>query len=164
MANTYSSLHYHIIFSTKNREPWIFPDIEERIWRFMGGIVRKHRMTALQIGGIEDHIHALITTPPTTAPFQMAQVLKGESSKWIHDEFSRLRQSSWQDGYGVSPSANQTSLKSFPIFRISGNIIGSEPSKRNIWSSCERVASPTMNGIYGADSIVADATGKWTLP
>ena len=36
MANTYASLHYHIIFSTKNREPWIFPDIEQRIWRFMG--------------------------------------------------------------------------------------------------------------------------------
>ena len=56
MANTYTSLHYHIIFSTKNREPWIFPDIEQRIWRFMGGIARKHRMTALQIGGVEDHI------------------------------------------------------------------------------------------------------------
>ena len=101
MANTFTSLHYHIIFSTKNREPWIFPDIEQRIWRFMGGIARKHRMTALQIGGIEDHIHALVTAPTTAAPFQIAQVLKGESSKWIHDEFRRLKQFSWQDGYAA---------------------------------------------------------------
>jgi putative transposase len=51
MANTYTSLHYHIIFSTKNREPWIGREIEGRIWRFIGGIARKHDMTALQIGG-----------------------------------------------------------------------------------------------------------------
>ena len=101
MANTYASLHYHIIFSTKNREPWIFPDIEQRILRFMGGIARKHRMTALQIGGVEDHIHALVNAPPTLAPSQVAQILKGESSKWIHDEFHRLKQFSWQDGYAA---------------------------------------------------------------
>ena len=101
MANTFTSLHYHLIFSTKNREPWIFPDIEERIWRFMGGIARKYKMTALQIGGVEDHIHALVLAPPTVAPFQLAQVLKGESSKWIHDEFARLKQFSWQDGYAA---------------------------------------------------------------
>ncbi|MGH9932719.1 MAG: IS200/IS605 family transposase [Pyrinomonadaceae bacterium] len=101
MANTYSSLHYHISFSTKNREPWIFPDIEQRIWRFMGGIARRHRMTAQQIGGIEDHIHALVTAATTVAPFQIAQILKGESSKWIHDEFHQLKQLSWQDGYGA---------------------------------------------------------------
>jgi putative transposase len=101
MANTYASLHYHIIFSTKNREPWIFPDIEQRIWRFMGGIARKHRMTALQIGGIEDHIHALVTAPPTLAPCQIAQLLKGESSKWIHGQFHKLKGFAWQDGYGA---------------------------------------------------------------
>ena len=82
----FTSLHYHIIFSTKNREPWIFPDIEQRIWRFMGGIARKHKMTALQIGGVKDHIHALVMAPPTVAPSQIAQVLKGESSKWISRE------------------------------------------------------------------------------
>ncbi len=101
MANTYSSLHYHIIFSTKNREPWIIADIEERIWKFMGGIARKHGLIALQIGGIEDHIHALTTSPPTLAPAQIAQILKGESSKWIHQEFQRLKQFSWQDGYAA---------------------------------------------------------------
>ena len=101
MANTYSSLHYHLLFSTKNREPWIVPRIEQRIWRFLGGIARKHRMTALQVGGVEDHIHILVMAPPTIAPFQMAQVLKGESSKWIHEEFSTLQSFGWQDGYAA---------------------------------------------------------------
>jgi putative transposase len=101
MANTYTSLLYHVIFSTKDREPWIVPSIEQRIWRFIGGIARKHRITALQVGGVEDHIHALVTAPPTIAPAQMVQFLKGESSKWIHEEFSTLRKFGWQDGYGA---------------------------------------------------------------
>jgi putative transposase len=74
MANTYTSLHYHFVFSTKNREPWIAPSIEQRVWEFIGGIARHHGMTALQVGGIEDHIHALITAPPTIAPFQIAAI------------------------------------------------------------------------------------------
>jgi putative transposase len=54
MANTYSSLHYHVVFSTKNREPSLVRDIEERVWRFIGGIARAHKMTALQVGGVDD--------------------------------------------------------------------------------------------------------------
>jgi REP element-mobilizing transposase RayT len=101
MANTYTSLHYHLIFSTKNREPWIAQAIEQRIWSFIGGIARNHQMTALQVGGVEDHIHALITAPPTIAPFQIAQLLKGASSKWIHEQFPSLENFTWQDGYGA---------------------------------------------------------------
>lgn len=101
MANTYTSLHYHVIFSTKNREPWIVPDIEQRLWRFIGGIARGHHMTASQVGGVEDHIHVLVSAPPTIAPSQIAQCLKGISSKWLHEEFPSLKDFEWQDGYGA---------------------------------------------------------------
>lgn len=57
-------------------------------------------MTALQIGGVEDHIHAVVMAPPTLSPSQVAQYLKGDSSKWIHEEFPKLRAFEWQDGYG----------------------------------------------------------------
>ena len=57
-------------------------------------------MTAIQVGGIHDHIHALVLARPTIAPSQIAQYLKGDSSKWIHEEFSKLRGFEWQDGYG----------------------------------------------------------------
>ena len=60
MANTNTSLHYHLTFSTKNREPWIAPTIEGRVWAY--------------IGGIEDHTHALVLAPPTIAPSQIAQI------------------------------------------------------------------------------------------
>jgi hypothetical protein len=53
MANTYTSLHYHFTFSTKNREPWIALEIENRVWAFIGGIARHHKMTALQVGELQ---------------------------------------------------------------------------------------------------------------
>jgi len=100
MTNTYTSFHYHFTFSTKNREPWIVQGIEARMWAYIGGIARNHKMTAIQVGGIEDHIHALVLAPPTIAPSRIAQYLKGDSSKWIHEEFPNLRRFEWQDGYG----------------------------------------------------------------
>ncbi len=100
MANTYTSLFYHLVFSTKNREPWLVPNIERRIWNYLGGIARAHKITPLQIGGVEDHIHALVMAKPTIAVFEIAKFLKGDSSKWIHQEFANMAAFSWQDGYG----------------------------------------------------------------
>lgn len=101
MANTYSYLHYHIIFSTKNRDRWITLDIEERIWSYLGGIARENGATPLKIGGVEDHVHVVLGMPTTLAPSKAAQLLKGGSSKWIHDTFPALRGRGWQNGYGV---------------------------------------------------------------
>jgi putative transposase len=101
MANTYSNLFYHIVFSTKGRKDFIMPDIEDRIWAYIGGIARQHGMTALQVGGMDNHIHALTMAKPVLAPSQIAQWLKGESSKWIHETFPKLSGFAWQDGYGV---------------------------------------------------------------
>ncbi|MBS1807816.1 MAG: IS200/IS605 family transposase [Acidobacteria bacterium] len=101
MANTYSALFYHLVFSTKNRANLIHPEIEERIWAYVGGIARAHKLTAIQIGGIENHLHGLIMAPPTIAPFEIAKALKVESSKWIHEQFSELANFAWQDGYGA---------------------------------------------------------------
>jgi len=101
MANTYSNLFYHIVFSTKSRVGLIHRDIEERVWAYIGGIARKHGLTALQIGGIENHIHALIMAKPVVSPSDIAKYLKGDSSKWIKTEFSELEGFAWQGGYGV---------------------------------------------------------------
>ena len=101
MANTYTSLFYHFVFSTKNRQRWINTEIENRIWAYIGGIARKHKCTALQIGGIEDHLHSLILSPSIYSASQIAKFLKGESSKWIHEEFQNMRTFGWQDGYSA---------------------------------------------------------------
>ena len=101
MANTYTCLHYHIIFSTKNRVRWIHPDIEERLWSYLGGIGDRNGMTPLKNGGIEDHVHIVVGLPPTMAVSKAVQLLKGGSSLWIHDTFPELAEFAWQDGYGA---------------------------------------------------------------
>ena len=101
MANTFSQCFYHYVFSTKARIKFIDPAIENRVWEYVGGIARNHGMSALQVGGIEDHLHGLINAKPKWAPSEIARILKGESSKWIHEEFPHLSKFSWQDGYAV---------------------------------------------------------------
>jgi len=101
MADSYSSLTYHFVFSTKHRERWISSDVEKRVWEFLGGILKKKQMTPLKIGGIEDHVHVLVTAPATLAPCEIAKQLKGASSLWIHKNFPELAGFGWQDGYAV---------------------------------------------------------------
>ena len=59
MANTFTNLYYHIVFSTKNREPMINGEIEERLHQYIGGIVRKEKGVLGKVGGMPDHIHLL---------------------------------------------------------------------------------------------------------
>jgi putative transposase len=101
MANTYTSLHYHMVFSTKNRERWISPDVEERMCSYLAGIAKENKMHAIQIGGVEDHVHVLLGAGATLAPSKMAQLIKGGSSSWIHTTFPTMRGFAWQDGYGA---------------------------------------------------------------
>jgi REP element-mobilizing transposase RayT len=101
MGNTYTSLHYHFVFSTKNRERLISHEIEERIWEFLGGIARENGMNPLLVGGMPDHIHMAVGGPPTLSVSKAIQQIKGGSSKWIKDVFPNLRGFQWQDGYGA---------------------------------------------------------------
>ncbi len=101
MANTYTCLYYHIVFSTKLRERWLFPAIEERVWSYLGGIAHENKMTPIKIGGIEDHVHLVMGVHPTIAISQAVQLLKAGSSGWVHDTFPNLRGFGWQDGYAA---------------------------------------------------------------
>ena len=101
MANTYTCLHYHYVYSTKNRERWITPETESRVWAYLGGIARDNGMVALKVGGTEDHVHLVVGMPATITVSKAVQLLKGASSKWIHDTFPALAGFGWQDGYGA---------------------------------------------------------------
>jgi putative transposase len=104
MANTYASLFYHVIFSTKNRENFIHRDLEARVWAYLGGVARENKITALCVGGIENHVHLLLCLPPDLAVSKALQLLKGGSSVWIKEAFPKvanLRRFAWQDGYAA---------------------------------------------------------------
>jgi REP element-mobilizing transposase RayT len=98
---SYISSYHHCIFSTKERRPAITPALQERLWPYLGGIAREHKMTAIEIGGVEDHVHMLLSLPSTIAIAKALQLIKGGSSKWVHDTFPEHRLFGWQVKYGA---------------------------------------------------------------
>lgn len=101
MPHTYTSSLFHIIFSMQQRTPAILAESRERLWSFIGGIARKNEMKALVIGGTADHVHILLSLPATMALSKAVQLIKGGSSKWVHDTFPNQRRFAWQEGYGA---------------------------------------------------------------
>ena len=97
---SYISSYHHCVFSTKERRPIITPALKERLWPYLGGIARENKMTAIEIGGVEDHVHILLSLPSTMAIAKALQLIKGGSSKWVHDTFPEHRLFGWQVKYG----------------------------------------------------------------
>jgi REP element-mobilizing transposase RayT len=67
----------------------------------MGGIARDNGMKALAIGGVEDHVHLLLSLPSTLVIAKAIQLVKGNSSKWVHETFPQMAHFAWQEGYGA---------------------------------------------------------------
>jgi len=91
----------HCVWSTKNREPLLTSDLRDRLWPYLGGIARENQMKAVAIGGAVDHVHILLSLPAKLSVAKAIQLLKGNSSKWIHETFPKLRFFAWQEGYGA---------------------------------------------------------------
>jgi putative transposase len=98
---SYVSSYYHCVFSTKERQPLIPPSLQERLWPYLGGIARQNEMRAIEIGGMPDHVHILLSLPSTLAIAKAMQLIKGGSSKWVHDTFPEHRLFAWQVKYGA---------------------------------------------------------------
>ena len=101
MGHSFTSSLFHCVFSTKGRRLLITEDLQSRLWPYMGGIARDNRMKALTIGGVEDHVHILLSLPSTMAIAKAIQLIKGGSSLWVHENFPEHRNFAWQEGYGA---------------------------------------------------------------
>ena len=99
--HSFVSCLMHCVWATKDRRPLIKPDLQQRLWPYLGGIARENKMKALVVGGLEDHVHVLLSIPSTLSVAKSIQLLKGNSSKWIHDTFKEHRDFEWQEGYGA---------------------------------------------------------------
>jgi putative transposase len=97
---SYISSYHHCVFSTKARRPLITPTLQQRLWPFLGGIARQNKMKAIEIGGVADHVHILLSMPATVSISKALQLIKGGSSKWVHDTFPEHRLFAWQEEYG----------------------------------------------------------------
>ena len=100
MSSTHLSLHYHLVFSTKNREPVIPAEIRHRIHEYLSGIIRGMDGFPHAVGGTADHVHVFAGMRATHCLADVMRELKSESSLWIHREL-RLPSFRWQEGYGA---------------------------------------------------------------
>lgn len=107
MPSTFLSLHYHLVFSTKHREPFINPEWLPRLHQYIGGTINGLGARSEIVGGIADHVHILAELRATHTLADFMRELKKASSIWVHDEI-KLRDFAWQEGYAaftVSASA-----------------------------------------------------------
>ncbi len=79
----------------------ITPELQPRLFQYIGGIARENKIKLLAAGGVDDHVHLLISMPSTISISKAMQLIKGGSSKWIHETFSEHRLFEWQQGYGA---------------------------------------------------------------
>lgn len=110
MAHTYSHLLAHIVFSTKERHPWITDDITPDLHAYLGGIVKQESSVPLAIGGVADHVHLLVRYPPRIAVSDLVRTIKSNSTGWVH-ETRPMKIFQWQTGYAafsVSESNRET--------------------------------------------------------
>ena len=112
VAHTLTLLLVHVVFSTKERRPWLDPDLRTETFAYLGGIARETGATALAINGTVDHIHLFLAQPPTLATAELVRLLKTNSSLWLHRTHPKTHAGfAWQTGYGafsVSHSSKDT--------------------------------------------------------
>jgi len=112
MGSTFFSLHYHIVFSTKERRPSIRQEWQPRLHSYLGGIVRGTNGVAETVGGVADHVHLLLSLRPVHCLSDLMRNMKKDSTNWIKENFDRSF--GWQEGYAaftVSPSATNAVRK-----------------------------------------------------
>lgn len=101
MPGTYSQILLHIVFATKGREAWITDEVAERLYAYMGGIVRAEGGALLAIGGVEDHVHMYVRWRPDGSVSNLMRTVKARSSRWVHQTLPGMETFAWQEGYSV---------------------------------------------------------------
>ena len=101
MSSTFTNLLYHIVYSTKYRQPLIAPAWQESLHKYIGGIVRERDGIAIEIGGMPDHVHVLAKLSPKRAVMDVLRDIKSGSSKWVNDTGHVRGRFEWQTGYGT---------------------------------------------------------------
>jgi putative transposase len=102
MSQSLSEIIVHVIFSTKNRQPFLNDRaIREESHRYLGGILARIDCQPLVIGGVADHVHVLCMLNRTGIPSALVKELKRGSSLWLKNKSPELRSFAWQSGYAM---------------------------------------------------------------
>jgi len=155
MPQSLSSILVHLVFSTKNREPFITPAIETELHPYLATIFREHDSPSLIINGTAEHIHALFALGRTITVADLVEEVKTNSSKWIKTKGVEFKNFHWQKATGHSRSVSQTSSNWNGTFAIRNNITVASRLKTNIVTSWNATRLNLMNDIFGIDFYLA---------
>ncbi|MEZ6143551.1 MAG: IS200/IS605 family transposase [Zavarzinella sp.] len=100
MSQTYSLVYIHVVFSTKDRFPFLHSEIRARVHAYLATIARQHGCAPVEVGGMADHVHLAIRLSRTITIAKLVEELKTDSSKWIKTLSPTMDKFSWQRGYG----------------------------------------------------------------
>ena len=101
MANTYTKIYLHIVFTVKRREKLIHPFWKNELYQYICGIVNGNKQKVYAIGGVSDHIHILISIKPDISCSELVRDIKANSSKWINQKRFLSKNFNWQEGFGA---------------------------------------------------------------
>ena len=101
MSGTYTQILFHIVFSTKHRRALITPEIQPRLYAYIGGIVRAEKGTLYAVGGMPDHVHMLLRWRTDAALADLMRTVKSRSSMWVQRTFPESVPFAWQEGYAA---------------------------------------------------------------
>ena len=101
MANTYTKIYLHIVFSVKGRQSLIHKNWKEDLHKYICGIVNGKAQKVYAIGGVADHIHILVSIKPNIALSDLVRDIKANSSKWIDEKGFTNEKFQWQEGFGA---------------------------------------------------------------
>ncbi len=108
MSQTHCNLIYHLVFSTKERRPYLTPDVSKDVHRYLAGVVKGLDGIPLIVNGMEDHVHLLVKLNQNHKIKDVLREIKANTSGWIHREFPTIGDFAWQAGYGAfTVSASQ---------------------------------------------------------
>lgn len=99
MAHAHKSHFFHLIWSTKNRLNWINDEIKHDLYSYMGGIIRNYDGTLLEIGGISDHVHLLVSLRNLDKYSYLIRDVKSCSTLWIRKKQLAFKDFEWQKGF-----------------------------------------------------------------
>jgi putative transposase len=101
MPQSLTTFLVHLIFSTKDREPFIDPEIKDRLFSYVGAVWNKTGGKPILINGPADHVHVLASLSSTCTIADAVRILKSNTSKWVHDTFPTRAGFGWQSGYAA---------------------------------------------------------------
>jgi REP element-mobilizing transposase RayT len=147
----------HLIYSTKNREPLIVPDLRDPLFAYLAGTLNALKCPAIKVGGVADHVHLMFCLAKTLSLSKVVEEVKKSSSKWMKEKGSPLF--FWQNGYGAFSVSRPVKTRLRRMSRDKKSITRRYRSRTSSGSFCRSTRSNGVNDTFGIEGHCLSLSG-----